>query len=126
MSPRFEPPPSPVSAPFWDATRERKLLLQWCVTCNAPIFYPREVCPGCLGHELEWREASGRGQVYAYTVDHRNAEELVTVALVELDEGVRMMSNVVNYTELSVSMPVSVTWEPLSDGRNLPVFEPTS
>ena len=116
---RFEPPPSEVSQPFWDATRDRHLLIQWCTSCDEPVFYPREACPRCLGTDLVWREASGRGRVYTFTVDFRAPDQPVTVALVELDEGIRMMSNIVNYTELEVGMPVSVSWEPLSDGRNL-------
>ncbi len=58
---RMEPPVSPVSAPFWEATRERRLLVQWCLDCDKSVFYPRETCPGCLGTDLEWREASGDG-----------------------------------------------------------------
>jgi uncharacterized OB-fold protein len=129
---RMEPTPTELTQPFWDATREQQLLLQWCTTCEQPIFYPRDRCPRCLGNSLEWRPASGRGEVYAVTVDHRpqmtsrRQEEQFSVVLVDLEEGVRMMSNVVDCPpdEVTVGMAVTVTWEALSDGRNLPQFRP--
>jgi uncharacterized protein len=127
---RFEPPISEVAEPFWDATREGRLLLQWCTTCARPVWYPREVCPRCLGSTLEWRESQGCGVVYASTVEHkaqtRALEAPYVVALVELDEGVRLLSNVVGRPpeRVAVGDRVRVTWEPLSDGRRLPLFEP--
>jgi uncharacterized OB-fold protein len=130
---RLEPPVHPVTEPFWEATRRRELLVQWCIDCNEPIFYPREVCPRCLGTQLEWRPASGRGEVYAVSVQHKPAMPLpaftdgpYAVALIELAEGVRMMSNVIGCPpdDVSVGMPVAITWEPLSDGRHLPQFAP--
>lgn len=127
---RFEPPVTPTTEPFWEATREHRLLLQWCRACRQAIFFPREVCPSCLGADLEWRPSPGRGSLYSYTVEHRPQNPAMpgpyTVALVELDEGVRLMSNLVNCPpeEASVDMPVTLTWEELSDGRNLPMFEP--
>jgi hypothetical protein len=130
---RVEPTPTELTQPFWDATRDQRLLLQWCTGCEQPIFYPRERCPRCMTSSLEWRPASGRGEVYEVTVDHRpqlsslRQEEPFAVVLVELEEGVRMMSNVVDCPpdEVKVGMPVTLTWEPLSDGRNLPQFRPS-
>ena len=132
MSPRIELPSSPLTEPFWEATKARRLLLQWCRACDAPIHYPREMCPKCLGSDLEWREASGRGEVYACSVMHRSGNPLMAdrvpyvVALIELEEGARMLSNVVGTPpeEVEVGMPVKVAWEELSDGRALPLFEP--
>ncbi len=127
---RFEPPVTPTSEPFWRATRERRFLLQWCIDCGRAIFFPREVCPVCLGSRLEWRPSSGTGTVYTFTVEHNpqnpNLTPPYTIALIDLDEGVRMMSNVVGCPpdRVHVGMPVGVTWEELSDGRNLPLFEP--
>jgi uncharacterized OB-fold protein len=130
---RVEPPVTPLTEPFWDATRGREFLLQWCRPCDAPVFYPREVCPRCLEAQLEWRPASGRGTVHAVSVQHRPAMPLpaftdgpYTVALIELAEGVRIMSNVTGCPpdEVTVGMPVTLTWEALSDGRNLPQFQP--
>lgn len=127
---RMEPPVTPTTETFWEATRERRLILQWCPACNRAIFFPRDVCPSCLGPDLEWRPASGKGRVYSYTVEYRpqnpNLAAPYTVALIDLDEGVRVMSNLVNCPPeaAAVDLPVTVTWEELSDGRHLPMFEP--
>jgi uncharacterized OB-fold protein len=124
---RPEPPVSEVSAPFWDATRSQQLVMQWCVTCDEVVFYPRAVCPRCLGDQLEWRPARGTGTVYAVTVDHRPPEDesRYAVALVDLDEGARMMTNIVGCDpdSVTIGMPVTVSWERLPDGRNLPLFK---
>ena len=132
MTTRAEPPISELAKPFWDATRERRLVLQRCRPCDRAIHYPREACPRCLGRDLEWRAASGRGVVHAFTVNHVAGNPAMedrvpyVVALVDLDEGVRIMTNVVGCTPASVrvGMPVEVAWEGLSDGRALPVFSP--
>ena len=129
---RLEPPVSEVSQPFWDATRERRLLVQWCRDCDRPVFYPREVCPTCLGVDLEWRESAGTGIVHAITVEHRPQNPMFAdrapyaIALVDVAEGWRMLTNLVECDPMTVSVgtPVTVTWEPLSDGRNLPLFTP--
>ena len=133
----IEPPPADAaSEPFWDATRDRRLVLPWCTACERAFWYPREVCPACLGSvaasAIEWRPAAGTGTVHAASVHHRPGPGRdpgggpYVVALVDLPEGVRMMSNVVGCPpeSVSVGMPVRVTWHPLSDGRHLPQFEP--
>lgn len=122
---RFVTAPSEAAAPFWDATRERRLDLQWCLDCEQPVHFPREVCPRCLGSRFDWRTASGEAEVYSVVVEHR-AEEPYAVALVDLAEGVRMLTNVVGCPadDVSVGMAVKVTWEALDDGRHLPLFEP--
>lgn len=140
MKSRLEPTATEATDAFWDATRERKYLVQWCTSCGVPIFYPREVCPTCLSADgLAWRESDGAGTVYALSVQHRPGNPTMAnrvpyvVALVEVDAGagdgsstVRVMSNVVNCDPLSVSVgdPVTLTWEEMSDGRHLPLFEP--
>ena len=128
---RMEPPESPVAEPFWRATRERRLVVQWCLECDRAVFYPREVCPGCLGTRLEWRDCAGTGTLYSYTVNHLSpnptgGEGPFAVAVVELDEGFRMMTNVVGcpLDELEVDMALRVVWDELSDGRHYPMFEP--
>jgi len=130
---RLEPPVSALTQPFWDATRHERLMVQWCLDCAKPIWYPREVCTACLGSDLEWRATNGRGTVYAVSVQHRSANPKMVdrvpyaVALVELDEGVCLMSNLVDCDPSSVvpGLGVEVCWELLSDGRKLPLFRPT-
>ena len=131
-SPRFPPVESEAGAPFWAATRERRLVLPWCTTCARPVWFPREVCPSCLDGALEWREAAGGAVVYAVTVEHRPQNPKMAamapyaVALVDLDEGVRLLTNVIGVdpTSVAVGDRVVVDWEPLPDGRHLPQFRP--
>jgi uncharacterized protein len=136
---RVEPSPTPLTEPFWEATRQGHYLVQWCRACGVPIFHPRVVCPRCLSADsLQWRRSSGEGTVYAVSVQHRPANPTMAdrvpyaVALVEVDAGdghttVRVMSNVVNCDPSTVTVgdAVTLTWEPLSDGRNLPLFQPS-
>lgn len=136
---RIAPPTTELTDEFWDATRQHRYLVQWCTGCDRPIFYPRVVCPGCLGRDsLTWRPSSGLGTVYAVSVQHRPAypgladQVPYAVALVDLDAGagdgrtIRVLSNVVGCDPDTVRAddPVVLTWELLPDGRNLPVFEP--
>ena len=118
------------SAPYWQAARDGKLLLQSCVGCGAPRFYPRHLCPRCWSPETRWIEASGRGRVHSFTIIHRPpspefAERVpYVVALIDLEEGPRMMANVVGADALSVEIddPVAVTFETRGDGFVLPQF----
>jgi hypothetical protein len=142
---RFEPPVGAESGPYWEATREGRFLVQWCTACDRGVFYPRAFCPYCpvpgdtaatsrLGDTLEWREASGRATVHAAVVEHRpeaagvsfSGAEPYCIALIDLDEGVRMMTNIVGCPpdDVHSGMAVTVGWEPLSDGRQLAVFRP--
>lgn len=131
---RFEPTGSAVAAPFWEATREGRLVLPWCTACEKPHWFPRAICPHCGGGRIAWRAASGGGEVYALCIEHRSNLPAVfgtdpyVVALVELTEGVRLMTNIVNISphEVRVGLGVTVTWEELSDGRRLPLFEPVA
>jgi uncharacterized OB-fold protein len=133
---RFEPPVGDDSGPFWEATRAGRLLVQWCTACDRGVFYPRAFCPYCAAGRgaLEWRTTSGRATVHAAVVEHRpeaagarfSGGQPYCVALVDLDEGVRMLTNVVGCPpgDVHSGMNVTVTWEPLSDGRQLPLFRP--
>ena len=88
------------TARYWEATREGKLLIKTCRSCKRAFFYPRNHCPRCWSTDTEWVESSGRGIVYTFTVVFQNdlppfRERLpYVVAIIELDEGVRMTSNV--------------------------------
>ena len=132
---RFEPPMSEEGAPFWDATRERRLVLPWCTGCGQPHWFPRAACPHCLDPAIEWRDASGDGVVHAMSVMPKPALPMLAdrvpyvVALVDLAEGVRMMTNIVELgpldpSDVTVGLAVRASWEPLSDGRHLLVFAP--
>ena len=115
---------------FWSGAVEGKLLIQHCRGCDDYQFYPRPACLSCRSNDVEMVEASGRGKIYSFTVIYRGPYEDIpapyVVALVNLDEGVRLLSAIVNCdpATLRCDMPVRVTFAPLRDGIVLPVFEP--
>lgn len=120
--------------PFWDAAREERLIIQKCAACGEHIFYPRIACPHCAADDLEWVEASGKGSVYSYTVVENNAPSAFiadmpyVVAVIRLEEGVQMLSNVVDCDPHAVTcdMPVEVCFERLDDEFTLPKFRPAA
>lgn len=126
------PPVDSWAKPFWAAARERRLMIQRCADCEKHVFYPRLSCPSCFSDRLDWIEASGRGTIYSYTLVQNNPPSTFAkdvpfvIAIVELEEGVRMMTNIVDYDPdvLRCEMPVEVTFEPLSDEITLPQFKP--
>jgi uncharacterized OB-fold protein len=120
--------------PFWDAAREHRLIIQKCGACQKHVFYPRMVCPHCASDQLGWVTASGNGHVYSFTVVESNAPSAFladmpyVVAVIRLQEGVQMLSNVVGCDPGAVrcDMPVEVTFETLNDTFTLPKFKPRS
>lgn len=118
--------------PFWDAARAGRLLIQRCRDCGKPCFYPRIACPNCGAAALDWVEARGRGSVYSYTVVQNNAPSAFTadvpyvVAVIRLEEGVQMLSNIVDCDPSAVAcdMAVEVTFQRLDDEFTLPKFRP--
>jgi uncharacterized OB-fold protein len=106
--------------------------VQWCNRCQAGIYYPRWLCPRCLRDDLSWRQSAGQGELYTFNVVHQAANPMMAdmvpyvIALVDLDEGVRMVSNVIgtDVSDIKIGMALQVDWEPLSDGRHLAVFRP--
>jgi uncharacterized OB-fold protein len=122
------PESSAVSGPFWEGTQQYRLMMQRCQSCHRLVWYPRPMCPQCGDFSLRWEKLSGRGVVYAVSVHHRAAHQAFaekvpySVVLVDLDEGVRMMSTVFGDPP-AVGDAVSLAWLPLDDGRNLPIFE---
>ena len=134
MSERSEPHlpvPDQETAPFWEALAGGKLLLKWCLDCGRPHYWPRDFCPFCWSARTEWRPASGRGTVFATTVIRQAAlppfsERLpYNVAVVELEEGPRLVTNVVGVPpdEVRIGQPVELAAEPHGD-IGLPLFRP--
>ncbi|MGH7933905.1 MAG: Zn-ribbon domain-containing OB-fold protein [Candidatus Binataceae bacterium] len=124
------PKPSPTSRPFWEAAKRHELTLQRCGGCRALVFYPRERCPQCFSDQLSWERVSGRGKVYSYTVVRRAstrsfADAPYVLAIVELDEGARMTTNVVAPPEsVKVGMPVTVVFDDVTPDHTLVKFKP--
>ncbi len=127
---RFVPTPSPETRPFWDGTAAGELRIQSCNDCREPFFYPRSSCPRCGGMNLEWIVCSGRATLYSYVISARPApgfEAPTVIAVVELEEGPRMLTNIVGVLPepqfLPLDLPVRVTFEERGD-LAIPVFEP--
>lgn len=125
------PMPVPTTQPFWDATREHRLLLQRCDAGHV-FYYARTHCPECLSNELEWIEASGKGRLYSYTVARRPqspefADDVpYIIAAVTLEEGPRMTSLLVEADpeHVQIEGPVEVAWDDTPDGLSMPFFRP--
>ena len=133
MSARLIPPTSELTQPYWDAARRQELVIQRCDGCEHWLFPPRAHCPACGSGRLVWRPVSGRGSVYSFTVAHRPphpvfAEQCpLTIAIVELEEGPRMMTNISGCEpgQVKVGMSVAVAFEAIDDSDILlPVFTP--
>lgn len=129
----YLPPVDAMTEPWWDATREHRLLLQRCESCGGLQHYPRYVCVRCGSVELGWHESTGAGVVDSYTVVHRapraDVEAPYLVARVRLDDGPLLLTNLVEVPAsddaVAIGERVVVRWRDLSDGRALPVFAPT-
>lgn len=132
--PLVAPEVSPEAEPFWEATGSGRLMLQRCPACSAPVWYPRGMCPGCGGTTLEWFEASGAGTVYSFTVVRRGATGAYrdvgpyVLAYVELAEGPRVLTNVVDCDPdtLEVGTSVRALFDPTPDGPSLVRFRPVA
>ncbi|MGE0383766.1 MAG: Zn-ribbon domain-containing OB-fold protein [Gammaproteobacteria bacterium] len=124
--------PDPTSRPYFDALSAGRLLLPHCPR-DGWFFYPRSRCPACLGADWQWREASGRGRVHAFTVDRLGHEPGLkarvpfVIALIELDEGPRLPSNVCGCApeDVHIGMPVEAFVE-MIDGAPVLAFRPVS
>lgn len=126
------PSPSPWSRPFWEGCKRHELLIQRCKDCGTYIFYPKLYCPNCLSANIEWVKSSGRGKVYTFTVVYRYAPteflDIVpyVVAVIRLEEGIQLMSNVVDCDpeQVKCDMEVEVRFEEVTDEFSLPRFRP--
>ena len=118
------------SQPFWDGCRAGTLVLQHCLDCGTVVYYPRALCTGCHSERLEWRPVSGEGTIYSYTVCHRpagpafKADCPYVVALIDLKEGPRMLSNIVtdDPAGVRIGQAVRVRFEAVTDEITLPRF----
>jgi uncharacterized protein len=130
-TPRPLPAIDEESRPYWEAARSHQLALQRCGACGQYVFYARALCPHCHREALEWTFASGGGVVYSFTVVRRSPSQAFAaltpyvVALIDLDEGPRLLSRlqIEDPALARVGQRVTVTFEDLDD-VTLPVFEP--
>lgn len=135
MPKRPLPEATPETQEFWDGARRGELRIQHCRACGKAYFYPRPFCPHCASRDVEWFTASGRATLYSYVINHRPArgfEDMAPyiIAVVQLEEGPRMMTNVIGVDpdpeQLPPDMPLEVTFERQSEDITLPLFRPRS
>ena len=122
------PVPTPETQPYWDAAARRELAIQRCDDCTRYFFYPRPFCPHCNSDNVPWHTVSGRATVNSFVVNRRPvppfAPDPQVIALVDLDVGPRMLTNLMGFddpSEIQLDMPVEVDFIPRGD-VSLPVF----
>ena len=128
------PKSDPTTAPFWESVKNEKMALQYSPKTGKYIFYPRGFDPAAFDSALEWREVKGTGVIHAFTIVYRHPNPAFqgdipyVVAMIELDEGVRMMSNVIGVPadpeHVKVGMAVEVVYDKVNDEVTLPKFRP--
>jgi uncharacterized OB-fold protein len=126
---RTLPIPSKISQPFWDSCKAGRMRLQCCADCGTYAFYPVYICPECASRKLNWTPVSGRGTIHTFTIATKATFETdgpLVVALVELEEGAMMVTNVQTKTPetLAIGDAVRLVYEKVSDDITLPMFEP--
>ena len=128
---RIVPKPTPESEHYWEGARQGELRLQACNSCSETYFPPRPFCPKCGSRDVKVVKASGKGRLYSYIINHLPSPGFTppfTVAIVELEEGPRLMTNLLGIepdpAKLELDMPLEVTFEKLNDEISLPQFKP--
>jgi uncharacterized protein len=131
---RPEPVPTPETAPFWQGTLEGKLMVQKCNSCARTYFYPRTFCRWCFSQDVEWITCSGRARLASFVINMRPVPPFdpalpQVIALVDLEEGVRMMTNIVGVdpepANFTIGMELMVEFE-ATGAQAVPVFRPVS
>ena len=128
------PQVSPEMAPFFEAARRHELVVQRCARCGTPRFPARSICSRCLSRDASWTPVSGRGTVFSFAVMHQAyhpgfaAEVPYAVVVIQLEEGVRMLSNLVGCPvgDVRVGLPVEVVFDDVTPEVTLPKFRPRS
>ena len=128
------PVPDPLTKHYWDSVKSHAMQIQKCAACAKFVFYPRSVCPHCGSRDLHWTAVSGKGKVYGFAISYQKsmpgfgAEVPYTIATVELEEGVRLMTNLVGIApdpaQIKVGMDVVVQYDDVTEAVTLPKFRP--
>jgi uncharacterized OB-fold protein len=129
-------PMTPEAKPYWDGLKDEKLMLPKCEDCGKAFFYPRIACPHCHSRNVGWTQASGKGKLYSFEIAYRSLnpafkiEPPYVLAMIELEEGPRIMSNLINIEAtpeaVKIDMPVEVVFEKQNDDVTIPLFQPAS
>jgi len=128
---RVLPQPTPETQHFWDGCKAGELRLQRCTVCAKSYFPPRPFCPSCASRSVEVYKASGKAILYSFVINHRPrpdmGKEPHSIAVVELAEGPRMMTNIVGCPQtpeaLQLDMPLEVVFQTFGE-ISLPLFQP--
>jgi uncharacterized protein len=126
------PVPTKETQPYWDGCKQHELRVQKCAACGHHQFYPRLYCTTCMSDRVEWVKTSGRAKVLSYTIIYRPVTQAFAgnvpyvVAMVTLDEGPQMMTNIVGCEpeKVHIGMPVQVTFEDWTEEISVPKFKP--
>jgi uncharacterized OB-fold protein len=125
------PQPTPETQPYWDGAKQGEVRLQRCGDCSHVYFPARPFCPACSSRSVSWFTASGKGTLFSYVINHRapkGFEAPYIIAVVQLAEGPRMMSNIVDCPQtpeaLEIDMPLEVTFVKATDEISIPQFRP--
>ena len=121
-----DPAINPGDEPYFEAAAEGKLLLKKCNECGQHHHYPRALCPNCMSDQVEWVQAKGTGEIYTYSVTRRGGPTPYCIAYVTLDEGPKMMTNIVDcdLDSIKVGQRVKVSFKKTENGASVPVFVP--
>lgn len=128
------PEPDGVTRPFWESLKAHQMRIQRCNDTGKFFFYPRGMSPFTLSENVSWEPVSGRGVIHTFTIIHQNrapgfVDELpYVVAMVELDEGARLMTNIIDVApdpeQVKIGMPVEIVYEDVTEEITLPKFRP--
>ena len=131
VKPRPLPKPTPATQAFWDGAKKGKLMLQWDPTAKKYQFWPRANSVRTGKRNLQWKATSGKGELYSFTITHVptpgfEARAPYAIGMIELDEGVRIIANLINIKidDVEIGMRMKVAWEKLSDDITYFAFEP--
>jgi hypothetical protein len=116
----------PDNAEFWAAAGQGRLLVRCCADCGKFHWYPRPQCPHCMSGRVEWQDAAGTGSVYSYSVTRRGVPVPYAIAYVRLDEGVTLLTNIVDcdLDAIRIDQKVRVVFKPSDGGPPVPMFAP--
>jgi uncharacterized OB-fold protein len=128
------PYPTPETQRFWAGCKKHQLWLPFCSSCEHFFFYPRPFCPRCFSWTVEWKQASGRGTLYTFAIQYRpqapGFQPPYVTAIVQLDEGPRLMTNLLvdepEPGKIECDIPVEVVFEDVSEEISLPMFRPVA
>ena len=111
---------------FWDATTDGRLMIKRCKQCEQPHYYPRGLCPHCLSPETVWEQSSGKGTIYSVSITRRGPDAPFALAYVTLDEGVSVLTNIIDCDAEAATIGTAVRFQPTSTegGPAVPTFTP--